>query len=63
MLKLAIFDKNSERVQYVKVAPNTPFLYPIKDLAPITVIAEVIGGSVPGLQLQVESDKPLDVAH
>ncbi|MBM4252730.1 MAG: hypothetical protein FJ146_12215 [Deltaproteobacteria bacterium] len=62
-LRLAIFDKNSERVQYVRVSPDTPFLYPIKDLSPITVIAEAIAGGSEGLQLQVESDKPLDVAH
>ncbi len=62
-LRLAIFDKNSERVQYVRVSPDTPFLYPIKDLSPITVIADAIAGSTEGLQLQVESDKPLDVAH
>lgn len=62
-LRLAIFDQNSERVQYVRVSPDTPFLYPIKDLAPITVIAEAIAGVTEGLQLQVESDKPLDVAH
>jgi len=62
-LRLAIFDKNSDRVQYVRVSPDTPFLYPIKDLSPITVIADAIAGSAEGLQLQVESDKPLDVAH
>ncbi|MCX6107071.1 MAG: hypothetical protein NTY08_14695 [Proteobacteria bacterium] len=62
-LRLAIFDQNSERVQYVRVSPDTPFLYPIKDLEPITVIAEAIAGVTDGLQLQVESDKPLDVAH
>lgn len=62
-LRLAIFDQNSERVQYVRVSPDTPFLYPIKDLEPITVIAEAIAGVTEGLQLQVESDKPLDVAH
>ena len=62
-LRLAIFDKNSERVQYVRVSPDTPFLYPIKDLSPITIIAEAIMGDADGLQLQVESDKPLDVAH
>ena len=62
-IRLAIFDQNSERDQYVHVSPNTPFLYPVKDLAPITVIPEASGDSAVGLHLQIESDKPLDIAH
>ena len=62
-LKLAIFDANSERVQYVEVSPGTPFLYPLKDLASVTVIPSTPGQPDAGLVLRVESDKPLQVAH
>ena len=65
-LKLKIFDRGSSRVQYVDVSPTTPFLYAFKTLGPITVIVEDgprQGHPIDGAVLQVESNKPLDIAH
>lgn len=64
-LRLSIYDKDSDRVQYVDVSPSTPFLYAFKELASITVIVESgkTGGVIDGATLQVESNKPLDIAH
>ena len=56
-LKLSIYDPSAQRVQYVDLQPGTPFLYNFKDLGSITVLPE---GST---SLQVESDKPLQIAH
>jgi len=62
-LRLVIFDEHSERVQYRDMQPGTPFLYPVKTLTTVTVMAEPIGAATNGLYLQVESDKPLTIAH
>ncbi|MCX6110152.1 MAG: hypothetical protein NTZ90_11195 [Proteobacteria bacterium] len=62
-LRLVIFDENSERVQYRDMQPGTPFLYPVKTLTTVTVMAEAIGTPSSGVFLQVESDKPLTIAH
>ena len=62
-LRLVIFDEHSERVQYRTMQPGTPFLYPVKTLTTVTVMAEPIGAATSGVFLQVESDKPLTIAH
>lgn len=63
-LRLSIYDAGASRVQYVDVSPTTPFLYAFKELASITVIVEGNkGGVIDGSTLQVESNKPLDIAH
>lgn len=66
-LRLAIFDKNQERVKYIELRPGTPFLYSFKTLATISVIPEMLRGSVAPkggvVMLQVESDKPLTIAR
>lgn len=61
-IKVAIFDRRSERVQYINVVPGTPFLYTFRELATITVIAESKAASST-LLLKVESNKPLEIAH
>lgn len=65
-LKLSIYDQGSTRVQYVNVSPSTPFLYAFKTLSAITIIVEEQPNqarSSDGAVLQVESNKPLDIAH
>lgn len=61
-IRLAIYDPGSERVRYVDVKPGTPFLYAFRKLSSITVIPDAKGGD-PSLKLQVESNKPLQIAH
>lgn len=60
---LSIFDRGADRVQHADVQPGTPFLYNFKNLQPITVVVEGGSSSGRGLTLQVESDKPLEIAH
>lgn len=62
-IKISIFDGEAERVKYVDVKPGTPFLYTFKELGAITVIPKGTGPVAHGLSLQVESDKPLEIAH
>lgn len=63
MIRVAIYDRNSERVQYIDLSPTTPFVYQVKNLAPITLIPESRGAATTNLALQVQSDKPLQIAH
>lgn len=63
MLRVAIYDKNSDRVKYVDLSPSTPFVYQVKNLAPITLIPESRGSATTSMVLQVQSDKPLQIAH
>lgn len=63
MIRVAIYDRNSDRVQYVDLSPSTPFVYQVKNLFPITLIPEGRGHATVNLALQVESDKPLQIAH
>lgn len=65
-IRLAIYDRQAERVQYATVRSGVPFIYPLHGLDAITVIPELYprtpgGGS--GLKLQVESNKPLEMSH
>jgi len=62
-LRLSIYDQNSERVQYFDLSPGTPILYEFKALGPITVVTVAKSAAPSGLTLQVESDKPLEIAH
>jgi hypothetical protein len=61
-IRLSIYDRRSERVQYVELKPGTPFLYTYRELGSITVIPQAAGGSN-AMALQVESNKPLEIAH
>ena len=59
-LHVSIYDPHAERVQHVELKPGTPFLYNFKELFDsITVLPEGGGGAA----LEVESDKPLQIAH
>lgn len=63
MIRVAIYDRNSERVQYIELSPSTPFVYQVKNLNPITLIPESRGAATTNLALQLQSDKPLQIAH
>ncbi len=64
-IKLAIFDAHQDRVKYVKVAPNAPFLYSFKGLSSISIqpSAAAAGLSAPGVRMQLESDKAVTIAR
>lgn len=62
-LRVSIMDKDSGKLQYVELKPGTPFLYNFKELGSITVVPTPLGGTAEGLSLQIESDKPLEIAH
>jgi hypothetical protein len=47
----------------VDVTPGTPFLYSFKELSSITVVPLSVKNDGGKLVLQVESDKPLTIAH
>jgi len=62
-IRISIFDPQSERVQYVDVQPGTPFLYSFREIGSITVVPQPRPGADRRLSLQVESNKPLEIAH
>lgn len=65
-IKLAIFDKNQERVKYVTVNPNEPFLYSFKGLSTIAIQPSLAKGQAnlaPGIRMQIESDKAVTLAR
>jgi plastocyanin len=67
-MKVAIFDPLSERVRYVNLTPGTPYVYAFEDLGSITIMPSLPAGdgSSPkfkNFRVQVESDKPLSIAH
>ena len=63
-VKLAIFDKNSEKVRYINLQKGVPFLYPFKDFRPIMVTPDLTRPSkAKFLKMIVESDKPLEVGR
>lgn len=62
-LRVSIMDRESGKLQYIELQPGLPFLYNFKDLGSITVIPQASGVASQGLSLQVESDKPLEIAH
>jgi len=63
-IDLAIFDKNQERVKYVTVKPNEPFLYSFKGLSTIAIqpsLAKKYLKKTSGIRMQIESDKAVTV--
>ena len=65
-IKLAIFDKNQERVKYVTVNPNEPFLYSFKGLSTIAIQPSLTKGHADlagGVRMQIESDKAVTLAR
>jgi hypothetical protein len=62
-VRVSIYDPHQDRVKYVDVTPGTPFLYSFKELSSITVVPLSVKSDSGKLVLQVESDKPLTIAH
>jgi len=67
-IRVAIYDANAAKVHYADVKPGTPYLYNFRELSSITIIPGLANGSkdlspYKNLKLQVESDKPLAIAH
>lgn len=63
-VQVAIFDRLSDRVRYVMIPPNGSLVYKFKGLSSIVVAPKGIGnGDVSKTLLQINSDKPLSVAH
>lgn len=63
-INLAIFDKNQDRVKYVTVKPNEPFLYSFKGLSTIAIqpsLSRSQTTAVSGIRMQIESDKAVTV--
>ena len=65
-INLAIFDNHQERVKYVTVRPNEPFLYSFKGLSTISIQPSLTKGLIngsDGIRMQIESDKAVTVAR
>jgi hypothetical protein len=64
-IKLAIFDAHQDRVKYVQVTPNAPFLYSFKGLSSISIqpTAVAAGNLAQGVRMQLESDKAVTIAR
>jgi hypothetical protein len=65
-IKLAIFDAHQDRVKYVEVAPNAPFLYSFKGLSSISIQSALVKGgadTAKGVRMEIESDKAVTVAR
>jgi hypothetical protein len=65
-IKLAIFDSHQDRVKYVQVTPNAPFLYSFKGLSTISIQPSLIKGdssSAKSIHMEIESDKAVTVAR
>jgi hypothetical protein len=63
-ISLAIFDKNQDRVKYVTVKPNEPFLYSFRGLSTIAIqpsLAKTHASAGAGVRMQLESDKAVTV--
>ena len=63
-LELAVYDNNSERVRYLTIKPNVPYVYSFKGLSSIMVITKTkTTPPARGHQvLRIESDKSLKIA-
>ena len=63
-INLEIFDKNHDRVKYVTVKPNEPFLYSFRGLSTIAIqpsLAKTHASAGIGVRMQLESDKAVTV--
>ena len=63
-IRLAIYDRHSDRVRYVDLKPGLPFLYNFKGLDKISLIPDKVGKKVDrNMRLRIESNKPLEVGR
>jgi hypothetical protein len=58
-IQLALFDSKLDRVKYIKVSPNTPFLYSFQGLASISILPSLpgAGAAAKSVRIKIESDK------
>ena len=61
-LELAVYDPNSERVRYLKIKPDVPYVYSFKGLSTVMIIITAQGPAHRHQVLRVESDKSLKIA-
>lgn len=61
-IDIAIYDRNSERVKYITIKPDVPYIYSFKGLSSIVIIPKT-PVSRSGHVLQIESDKSLKIAR
>ncbi|MBI2602344.1 MAG: hypothetical protein HYW48_04745 [Deltaproteobacteria bacterium] len=62
-IKLGIYDRHQERVQYIKLQGGKHFWYPFKGLSSILVIAENTSAKTDhGAYILIKSDKPLTLS-
>ena len=63
-LEVAVYDPNSERVRYLTIKPNVPYVYSFKGLSSIMIITKA--KTPPSTRsrhvLRIESDKSLTIA-
>jgi hypothetical protein len=67
-IRVAIYDSKASKVHYADVKPGMPYLYNFRGINSITIIPGLANGSkqlkaYKNLKLQVESNKPLEIAH
>ena len=61
-LELAVYDSNSERVRYLTIKPDVPYVYSFKGLSSIMVITKIASPARSRQVLRIESDKSLKIA-
>lgn len=64
-IQLAIFDSKLDRVKYISVSPNAPFLYSFQGLASISIVPSIPKGNsiAKNIRIQIESDKAVTFAR
>ncbi len=66
-IKVAIFDKNQKRVQYISLQKGSGSVYPLKNLSTISLVGEkpkkFNEKDLEHLKIQIESNRPLGVTH
>ncbi len=65
-VRVAIYDRNLDRVKYVTIKPDSSFLYTMNSYDSVSVVPQIpkqYAEKLKSMKLQVESDKPLDVAR
>ena len=61
-LELAVYDPNSERVRYLTIKSDVPYVYSFKGLSSIMIITKAKDTTHRRQVLRIESDKSLKIA-
>jgi hypothetical protein len=64
-IQLALYDSKMDRVKYINVSPNAPFLYSFHGLSSISIVPSLPngGGASKSVRIQIESDKAVTFAR